>query len=421
MVLLERGVIKDVHQYVQPCHENDLTKALTCSKCKAESRLPSRNCTCSDKKCLSFMPAWEGLERSCNECEKGTGWFLYHGTCCPCLNCEGGVEQCSPNGVCLQGCKPGFYPKSEGCHLVCDIPNCTWCEPFHGFSDAKVCVGCDDGYYPEGGGCKKCSENCKGGSCNNKTGDCLDGCVAGAFGSRCDAHCDKNVCAECDANAQVCLKCKDGFWGTQCSNKCPEKCNKCDKVSGSCLICERKYFGANCSETCGKCLADACDIKGDCELGCKTGHYGPDCGKKCMDGCQICEDSSSCIQCIPGLKYRFGECAGQCVYCLDQKCNSESICQTGCVEGRFGQKCDQKCIDGCKLCHNSHICHTCKAGYRLKDDKCQPTCENCINGSCISNGTCSQGCIIEWFGEKCDQKCKEGCKTCTSVNDCTRM
>ncbi|KAK3091329.1 hypothetical protein FSP39_018982 [Pinctada imbricata] len=402
----------------QSCHVDELTNKVMCSQCKAEKRLPERNCTCSDKKCLRFNTEQPGFGRLCEECESGTGWFWHQGTCCPCLNCKGGIEQCAHNGTCLQGCKPGFYPKNEGCNLDCDIPNCVWCEPF--FSYGKVCVGCEDGYYPSGGACAKCNQNCKNGLCNNKTGECLDGCVPGWYDNRCDTRCDYRRCDACDEKLGYCSLCKAGYWGKNCENKCSDKCIRCNQDTGECLQCFGNFFGPNCTGSCNNCIDEKCNkVDGQCQLGCKPGYYGPKCNNACQSGCAVCENGTSCSTCTQGLSYKNGKCVQDCVNCTDVQCDINGICQKGCVSGHFGPKCQGMCSSGCDLCTKGSTCDVCLSTHKMNNGVCISNCEKCVNSTCDNEGKCSHGCIGGWFGEDCNRECMEGCGKCTQADVCT--
>lgn len=400
------------------CTKDMISGLVVCSECASGFDNPQKNCSCTMSKCTKQTST---LGYSfCEECESNTGWYLSQGSCCPCKHCAGGNQFCSSNGTCLNGCEPHYYPKDQGCDVYCDIDHCTWCEPFFGYG--KVCVGCDIGYYlSHDGSCYPCSANCKGGSTKcHPTGACIDGCEEGWFGDKCDTRCHDKYCEVCDNGASTCEVCRNGFYGEHCTQTCLKNCTKCSKDTGSCLECVSGRYSEDCTKTCPNCDQNDCHITGECLIGCKEGFFGSNCDKQCIQGCSKCSNAETCDECYIPETLLNGKCYSPCSRCFHGMCSSDGKCKNGCVDGWHGTKCDLPCPKECSKCNSSDTCSSCVHGFTWNKNKCISTCTNCVDQLCSAVGVCDKGCKDGWFGDKCIEKCFEGCISCGDGFNCDK-
>lgn len=326
--------------------------------------MPSMNCSCGDNNCASFNTEWG--ESVCNECTNGT--FLHLGTCCPCLNCKGGNENCDSKQGCMNGCVKGFYPSETGCDKHCNIEHCSKCES-HSSTGERECIQCETGWYPINNECFTCSVHCLGQKyeCSNETGVCENGCVVGVYGERCDSVCEAN-CHDCDNERGVCLVCELGFWGEKCT-KCINNCEHCDQTNGECIACNEGYHGSNCTKACVNCISEKCvEDTFDCTVGCKPGWYGTTCEDKCIQGCDECHDGETCFKC---------------------------------ADNKLGDQCEFSCPKTCSECllnflTNDVECIKCKPQHTVSQKMCACTLNQCHQFQNIENTKCSK-CIDGWF------------------------
>lgn len=273
-------------------------------------------------------------EGKCVTCEEG--YFLSEGECkkCEvpyCRSCtdEHSCSMCFSNyqlelGKCnYKGtdidyydeyisnvCMDGFYRNSKGECEKCYLEGCT-----NSCISSSKCFECDPGYYIDNNfHCHKCSDSlcedcsngeecqqCKKGSYLDQNSQChscnIENCDYCLDSSKCEicedgyyidfAHyctkCDDPNCRICDQYS--CSECKDGYFfnGYGCEQKCLiENCVDCSITPRECLECKEKYF-LNVDESC----------------------------QPCPEGCQVCRDSKTCIECAEG--YYFDKFLIKCV------------------------------------------------------------------------------------------------------------
>ena len=257
-----------------------------------------------------------------------------------------------------------------------------------------------------------------------------------------DVPCPKTCCGQGCCNSGSC-QCYDGFYGTDCCNKCDVSCEKCNE--SCCQRCAPGFYQDGCQ--CKPC--DPC-----CE-GC-TG-AGPD----------------KCIAIKAGKKYTYDAlgkingCASEgqpickrdydvpstscCTGCLS--CSSDNCCKCfECVVGYFitaDGLCTKDCVANCLQCNTPTECKDCKVGYDLTEDgrclTCPDGCVDCIKfcssnvcgaftscntgNNCIENcyscsttqcTACKSGWYMDTATKLCKKTCPSNCRTCSggSPNSC---
>ena len=365
-------------------------------------------------------------------------------------NCKDGL--CDESTKKCYSCKDGYY--SDDCSEQCPTKNCQNCDQdsslcnqcindlilIDNYCCEKICEKCDDEGCTEcsdptkyGKECINCPENCyyenKNRKCDQNSGECFS-CISGKRGIKCDQNCNEGCdlsIKNCDMNDGTCT-CKEGYYGTKCENICDSNCLSCDKTSGKCNQCKSGYYPNE--KSCIKC-PDNCD--GECPEGicqkCKKGFYSDICDKTCSIFCKdnICNKDDGLCDCINYFKKE--------TYCTE--CINQFDIGTNCTEckGNYNksQECNQ-CIDNydiktsCKECINHYTlsskCSQCEEHFTLdsKCSKCESNfdidsnCKNCINHFDIK--TECKDCLKNYYGEKCDIKCAEGCDT--SIKNCDK-
>ncbi|XP_056003118.1 cell death abnormality protein 1-like isoform X1 [Ostrea edulis] len=124
-----------------------------------------------------------------------------------------------------------------------------------------------------------------------------------------------------------------------------------------------------------------------CEIevyGCSVGRYGESCSR--CHGCSTCDIISGACQC--GVSFFGPNCSNACsVYCKGNLCNNVTgSCTNGCEIGYYKDKCKWTCNPGCK------------------------------NGCNRNSGSCDNGCIDGKYGIECYDVCSVGC-----ISNCERM
>ncbi|KAL4238530.1 hypothetical protein ACF0H5_003237 [Mactra antiquata] len=239
------------------------------------------------------------------KCDGVTGKCLYGcmtgfgGSKCS-IQCCGACNSCSvsptTSAVVCDSCNDGFYLDSGECYpcsrtcatkLSSSLPVC---RP----TDGRCQFACQTGYY--GNMCDTmCSRNCRNDICNPTTGACTDGCILPVLtGSMCQQACSSGCLnRECDqSGACVFSGCQQGFWGSDCSQKCSPNCvipsnqldHVCDQTNATCLngCVNNTYWGSNCSTSCNNnCVNKKCFFEtGTCLDGCIEGYEGSQCTEK---------------------------------------------------------------------------------------------------------------------------------------------
>lgn len=219
-------------------------------------------------------------------------------------------------------CEAGSYSYLDKCSQRCDTclqegEVCDW-------ANGKCLAGCKPGHW--GSHCQPC-ETCKNKTCNNETGECLEGCRSNQFYGPTCKQCSQNCVNGCNFIG-FCNNCPSNRFGQQCDNTCDTKCgnNKCNRDTG---VCECD-FGASWSEG---VVGGCCNVSSaDCT--CKPGYYGKTCSNTCQN-------------------------------CLNASCHSSNgTCDNGCKDGFHGDMCTLACPVNCFTCsRTTGVCENCKKGF----------------------------------------------------------
>ncbi|XP_008071566.1 scavenger receptor class F member 1 [Carlito syrichta] len=186
-----------------------------------------------------------------------------------------------------------------------------------------------------------------------------------------DQECTIPICEGLDAcrEDEVCVKpglcrCKPGFFGAQCSSRCPGQ-----------------YWGPDCRESCPCHPLPSC---GHCK---ENEPCSPDTGN-----CESCEpgwNGTQCHQpCPPGT---FGEnCGQQCPHCRrGEACQPDTGHCQHCDPGWLGSRCEDPCPTG------------------TFGEGCSSTCPTCVQGACDAvTGECV--CNAGFWGPSCNTSCPSG-------------
>ncbi|WAR14140.1 SREC-like protein [Mya arenaria] len=162
---------------------------------------------------------------------------------------------------------------------------------------------------------------------HSATGVCLGRCSPGYFGKFCGQNCSEN-CLDgiCNKSSGICKDCTRTYL-ENCSIKCGQGCREkegfptYDRQSGKCLHgCYLYHYGDFCNNTCKHCKGNSsntsCDINGVCQYGCENGYWGEKCSSKCSANCG-------------------GDAYGN-------RCNSTTgECFNGCIPGWIGRLCGE--------------------------------------------------------------------------------
>ncbi|XP_060078161.1 cell death abnormality protein 1-like [Ylistrum balloti] len=292
---------------------------------------------------------------------------------------------------------------------------------YSSFAFLELCevevYGCESGKYGNRNCNHNCSPNCPGGVCHPSSGNCLY-CDDNTFTNHLEENClpcPERCAGQCD-RAGGCNECQDGFFGLECSYRCPANCGsrKCEKTFGVCFDCQVGFHGDRCIDPCpSSCLTRECNkTSGNC-LECPEGFYGQGCGKQCPDSCGSggCKLSDgTCKECQDGF---FGlECSYRCpANCGSRKCEKTFGVCFDCQVGFHGDRCIDPCPSSCltRECNKtSGNCLECPEGFYGQG--CGKQCpDSCGSGGCkLSDGTCKE-CQDGFFGLECSYRCPANC------------
>ncbi|XP_067677723.1 scavenger receptor class F member 1-like [Haliotis asinina] len=260
---------------------------------------------------------------------------------------------------------------------------------FRSSADGR-CTECQRGWH--GDYCNyKCSGNCDIGGCHRDTGICIQ-CEVGYHGMNCTGTCSPNCRyshgdkPSCSRETGNCLEnCVDGWWGKKCENRCSDGCedNSCYFWDGSCARgCRDGWAGESCDTRCpGGCHGDTCERYGthNCTQGCKHGVHGHRCEKQCN---RHCRDQD-------------------CFYDHGMK---STVCSQGCVDGWMSLDCKMKCHGNCEACsQETGECSRCKQGY-WGSDCTRPCSDTCLTKTCHKgDGRCKSQLVN--FNKRCGSAC----------------
>ncbi|XP_064379384.1 scavenger receptor class F member 1 [Dromaius novaehollandiae] len=227
----------------------------------------------------------------------------------------------------------------------------------------------------------------------------------------------------------VCL-CKPGFFGADCSSRCPEQywgpdCKRrcpchpdgtCEAASGRCS-CLPGRWGPRCQFAC------ACGPRGRCEplsgaCRCEPGWWGPSCARQCQcnpEGSR-CDPLGGRCRCLPGWWGR--RCSFRCS-CNGSPCSQETgKCE--CAAGFWGPACQRPCDCLHGACNPLSGHCSCGAGYHGRSCRepcpagrygphCVHSCGSCRGGQpcAAADGACA-GCRPGWNGTLCKERCAAG-------------
>ena len=289
---------------------------------------------------------YDPVTSSCKSCSTGCKRCLDASFCSECDTANNYVlvghqcQLCSPTPANVNYLNQQTSPPS--CIKHCDASHCTSCS-----GTPPTCSACDkaNGYYLEGGFCPRCAVNNgwfippSGDSCNACSTNCLE-CT------------DASTCTKCDPNSPVKLYLKDGA----CVETCPTSAGY--YISANQLLCE-----------------------------------------KCLTGCQVCPDGSTCTTCLPThIKSADSSKCDLCDTSESKKIFYSSTTPPSCKD----------CQEPCLTCETSPTnCKSCPANYELVQDPQtnQGTCketQNNPNGAEGGQGTST---------------CHQTCKTCQAPTE----
>ncbi|XP_052763701.1 multiple epidermal growth factor-like domains protein 11 isoform X2 [Mya arenaria] len=240
---------------------------------------------------------------------------------------------------------------------------------------------------------------------------CLEGCKDGYHQARCMHTCSGN-CQTCKQDDGACLTCIPGFYGlsSNCSNSCSHKNCACDhtpcdfclngfyNISNDCnLVCSKGCHNGKCNDN-GTRVCIANFERDKCDF-CVQGKYGDLCNNSCVNENCRCTYATDCVSCKSGYFDFSTLCSKQCSLGCENVCENDGTCK--CLSQFTGPQ--------CRTCLNGYFGNDCKT----------PCSGGCINGTCNINGTCQclpnfdgdmcEICRTGYFGKFCDIQCGSGC------------
>ncbi|WAR16811.1 TENX-like protein [Mya arenaria] len=171
----------------------------------------------------------------------------------------------------------------------------------------------------------------------------------------CSANC---LDSRCEKSYGFCTDgCLDGFTGATCSDKCDVICKTCSQTNYShCTSCFGGLSGPSC-----KCIPNCqCELNSQCLQGCNERYWGQNYNHSCHPSCTSClQENGTCTQCVNNSLISFGDyCAIQCSEtCVNKLCDDTTgRCLQGCVRNFYADKCDLVCPSTCASEPNKTRC-----------------------------------------------------------------
>ncbi|KAL4486099.1 hypothetical protein ABPG72_012152, partial [Tetrahymena utriculariae] len=475
----------NIYFYQNQCYENPLpgtycTSYTDCKQCDTSCKTciqTSTNCTsCQEQQylynssCLTQKPSGVYCEQkqnffSCLACTNTLCQECQKNDLNKCISCPS--EQFLYKDNCVQSQPDSTYCQDNKCYdcdtscSSCNGPsnnNCTQCNPNQNRRLEGDQCACNQGYYEDNSKtCQQCFSTCL--TCNGPTDkECLT-CINYIYQNTCydipppGTYCDSQTkqCQKCDQNCQACNGPNNNNC-TQCDTNnglkltllntcaCPDS-QFIDNSTGSIVQCK------NCDQSCKTCSGPN---NNNC-LSCTSFLFNDQCYDfqppqtycdaqklchQCSQGCNSCEDTKTCIDCIANFFLNSDntcqKCYLNCLTCNGKNPNQCVTCQNylilksdnscGCNSGYFidisnknsieCNKCDSTCLE----CQGSQpnqclSCNQISANKYFYKNQCydnQPQGAYCDPSSNICND-CSQNCIeCSGFGQNLCTNCKIG-------------
>ncbi|KAL2765556.1 scavenger receptor class F member 1 isoform 1 precursor [Daubentonia madagascariensis] len=255
-----------------------------------------------------------------------------------------------------------------------------------------ICEGLDT--------CRKDEVCVKPGLCRCKPGffgaQCSSRCPGQYWGPDCRESCPCHPHGQCEPATGVC-ECQADRWGSRCEFACvcgPH--GRCDPATGACR-CEPGWWSPTCRRPC-QCnpAAARCEpATGACL--CEPGWWGRRCSFRCACHGSPCAQESGRCACRPGW---WGPDCRQPCECERGRCSAASG-QCACPPGFRGARCELRCPAGSYGAQCRDRCGHCK-----QNEPCSPDTGSCASCKPGWNGTqCHQPCPPGTFGESCRQQC----------------
>ncbi|XP_063404505.1 neurogenic locus notch homolog protein 1-like [Mytilus trossulus] len=184
-------------------------------------------------------------------------------------------------------------------------------------------------------------------------------------------------------------------------------CDNHIQVFDKSCFCDENIHQPKCSEHCNDGYCN--NTTGECSS-CKFGWFGNACEHRCINNCKRCIDNSTCLECIDGFYGRMCDhkCSNDCQICS----KDGKVCDSCKTNNDFGPQCACK-VNQCFKYSPMLRCLECKQpGWYVSLGGCCPCSHNCVGGfaSCDNiTGSCSDGCIDEYYGDTCSDKCSTHC------------
>ncbi|KAL5018410.1 hypothetical protein ScPMuIL_004132 [Solemya velum] len=331
-------------------------------------------------------------------------------------------EKLVQNGKCVQNCKDGFYPASDGkcknCHDNCRTCvdeseyHCVACPPGLLWRDGECITHCGPGFYLQNSQCLACYHLCK--MCNGP---------------------EHNQCLACSNSGHILQR-------GQCVSKChgqfyirSKECKECPPACGSCLVD---------SPTCANCHPGAFLHEGQCMVGCPVGYFSnqervcvachPSCKScrgpsvrhcaACTAGAELTSQGTCDRPCSPGqYLHPNGDCYGcdpDCASCVGTWDGSDTVCMS-CVDSMmwpYRSQCTIECPPGHYL--QGGICREC--GYGCLECETPSICVQCRLPLMLSDGFCVHQCGHAHYADEDKFECTAcapDCVKCYSATKCS--